>query len=128
MIETGNMSASSRISEASPVDRADDRDHVGSFGAAPGGAARPVAIGVKEFIMRYYPAAIALSLLVAVSGSSGQAKGSEPVDPRVSALVSGGQDLLGKGDVPGATDAFEAALAIDPGSVPAIVALADAAT
>ena len=77
--------------------------------------------------MRYYPAAIALSLLVGVTASVGQAKGGDPVDPRALALVAGGTDLLGKGDVPGATDAFEAALAIDPGFVPATVALGDAA-
>ena len=77
--------------------------------------------------MRYYPAAVALSLLVGVTASVGQAKGGDPADPRVSALVAGGTDLLGKGDVANATDAFEAALAIDPGSVPAIIALGDAA-
>lgn len=76
--------------------------------------------------MRYYPAAIALSLLLGVTASVGVAKNIDAADPRAEALVASGQDLLGKGDVPGATDAFEAALAVDPGSVKALLALGDA--
>jgi tetratricopeptide (TPR) repeat protein len=120
MIELGNMSGPSRIAEVHPVDRVDNRGHDAAVGVARHRAAhdypgRVSAVGAKEFIMRFYPAAIALSLLAGVTASVGQA------------LVAGGNDLLGKGDVPGATDAFEAALAIDPGSVPATVALGDAA-
>lgn len=77
--------------------------------------------------MRYYPAALALSLLLGVTASVGVAKTSDPTDPRAAALIANGQDLLGKGDVPGATDSFEAALAIDPGSVQALLALGEAA-
>ena len=120
MIDLGNMSAPSRIAEAQTVDRGDD--HEVASGRADTAAAR-----AKELMMRYYPAAIALSLLAGVTASVGHAKGSDPVDPRAQALIAGGEEMLGKGDVPGATDAFEAALAIDPGSVPTYLALGDAA-
>ena len=61
MIDVGNMSGPSRIAEDHPVDRAVDRGHDRVSGDAPKGSVR-----VKEFIMRYYPAAIALSLLIGV--------------------------------------------------------------
>ena len=127
MIDPEDISGLKRIAEAVPVDRVEPRVHVSDLASARGSATRPKAVAAKEFIMRYFPAAIALSLLVGVTASVGQAKGGDPVDPRALALVAGGTDLLGKGDVPGATDAFEAALAIDPGFVPATVALGDAA-
>ncbi|MFX6907607.1 hypothetical protein ABTH77_20355, partial [Acinetobacter baumannii] len=73
------------------------------------------------------PAALALSLLLGVTASVSVAKSSDTTDPRAEALIASGQDLLGKGDVPGATDQFEAALAVDPSSVPALLALGEAA-
>ncbi|MFN3470683.1 MAG: tetratricopeptide repeat protein [Novosphingobium sp.] len=77
--------------------------------------------------MRYAPAALALSLLVAVTGSMGSARTNGPSDPRVVALLAEGRAALARGDVSGATDRFEAALTIEPGSAAALLALADAA-
>lgn len=78
--------------------------------------------------MRYAPFALALSLVVGVTGSMGVAKNPAVAsDPRVEVLLKDGRAALAKGDVSGATDSFEAALAIDPASNPALLALADAA-
>lgn len=77
--------------------------------------------------MRYMPAAIALSLLVAVTGSVGSARIGEPTDPRARVLLDTGRGMLARGDVEAATDSFEAALAVDPGSPDAYLALGDAA-
>lgn len=76
--------------------------------------------------MRYYPAAIALSLLVAVTASVGQA-GDYMADPRAAALVAQGHSLLNEGKNTEAIDAFEAALAVDPGYTDVYLDLADAA-
>lgn len=76
--------------------------------------------------MRYYPAALALSLMVAVSASMGQA-GDYRADPRAQALVAEGRALLEADEVQGAIDAFEAALAIDPGYSDVYLDLAEAA-
>lgn len=75
--------------------------------------------------MRYYPAAIALSLLVAVTASVGQA-GDYAADPRAAALVSQGRSLLEAGKTADAIDAFEAALAVDPGYSDVYLDLAEA--
>lgn len=77
--------------------------------------------------MRYAPVALALSLIVGVTGSMSTAKSSAPVDPRVEALIRDGRAAMAKGDIGTATDSFEAALAIEPGSPAPLVALADAA-
>jgi len=66
--------------------------------------------------MRYYPAAIALSLLAAVSSSASFSAAPQPLDPRAAALVAQGRSALGTGNVDQAIDAFESALAIQPGS------------
>lgn len=76
--------------------------------------------------MRYYPAAIALSLLVAVTASGGQARDAAPSDPRVSALLVSGQERLAAGDTQGAIGLFESALALDPGHVGTYIALGEA--
>ena len=75
--------------------------------------------------MRYTP--VALSRLVAVTGSMGSAKVSASVDPRAQGLLQQGRAELARGDVESATDNFEAALAIDPGSIDTYLALGDAA-
>ena len=80
-----------------------------------------------ESLMRYLPVAIALSLLVAVTGSAGSARVGEATDPRARSLLDTGRSLLAHGDVDAATDSFEAALAIDPGNPGAYLALGDAA-
>ena len=77
--------------------------------------------------MRYAPFALALSLVVGVTGSMGVAKNPVSSDPRVEALLKDGRAALAKGDVAAATDSFEAALAIDPASNATLLALADAA-
>ncbi len=80
-----------------------------------------------ELLMRYMPLGIALSLLVAVTGSAGTAGVSLPIDPRAKALVETGREQLGHGDIETATDSFEAALAVDPGNPTVFLALGDAA-
>ena len=77
--------------------------------------------------MRYAPFALALSLVVGVTGSVGVAKNPEVSDPRVEVLLKDGRAALAKGDVTAAIDSFEAALAIDPASNATLLALADAA-
>ena len=76
--------------------------------------------------MRYYPAAIALSLLAALSASVGQASDYQ-ADPRAAAMVSQGRSLMETGKVTEAIDTFEAALAIDPGYSAIYLDLAEAA-
>ncbi len=77
--------------------------------------------------MRYFPIAAALSLVLAVSGSMGQARVAELADPRAALLLASGRAALARGDVDGAIDAFESALAVDPGYSGTLVALGDAA-
>ena len=99
------------------------RPHASDPRTAQGGARG----SIKEWLMRYYPAALALSLALAVTGSMGQARGPDPADPRAATLLDEGRAALARGDVDGATDAFESALAVDPGYVGTLVALGDAA-
>lgn len=77
--------------------------------------------------MRYFPAALALSLALAVTGSMGSARVADPADPRAQALLDAGRSDLARGNLDGATDSFEAALAVDPGYVGTLLALGDAA-
>lgn len=76
--------------------------------------------------MRYAPAALALSLLAAVTASVGQGAEREP-DPRALALVAEGRSELASGQIQAAIDSFEAALAVDPAHTPIYVDLAEAA-
>ena len=55
--------------------------------------------------MRYTPAALALSLLVAVTASAGQGAERE-ADPRAAALVAEGRSELAAGQVQAAIDSF----------------------
>jgi tetratricopeptide (TPR) repeat protein len=91
------------------------------------GGPRIPGVRLKELLMRYYPAALALSLLVAVSASVGHTASRESDDLHARALLSEGRAALAQGDTWAATDAFEAALAVDPGYVAVYLALADAA-
>jgi len=77
--------------------------------------------------MRYAPVALALSLVIGVTGSMGVAKNSAPADPRVATLLKEGRAALARGDASGATDHFETALVIDPANNAALLGLADAA-
>jgi tetratricopeptide (TPR) repeat protein len=81
----------------------------------------------KELLMRYYPAALALSLAVAVTASVSHGAAPESEDPRARALLAEGRAAIAQGDAQHATDAFEAALAVDPGYIGAYLALGDAA-
>jgi tetratricopeptide (TPR) repeat protein len=85
--------------------------------------ARPV---LKEFVMRFAPVAIAISMLAAVSGSAGLANGQQ-TDARAQVLVAEGEAQLSAGDVQAAIDSFEAALVIEPGQSDIYVHLAQAA-
>ena len=76
--------------------------------------------------MRYYPAAIALSMLAAVTASVGQARDVEPADPRVNTLLASGEAQLSAGEKNAAIGSFESALALDPGHVATFVALGNA--
>lgn len=76
--------------------------------------------------MRYAPAAAALSLVLAVTASVGFAGPRNPA-PRAAALIAEGDAALRSGDAQGAVDAFEAALAVDPGYTPTLLRLAEAA-
>jgi len=64
--------------------------------------------------MRYYPAALALSLALAVQASVSMAQGAD-ADPRSARLVAEGQVALAAGDEQAAINLFEAALVRDPG-------------
>lgn len=75
-------------------------------------------------VFRWVPAAAALALVVFVTGSVGTMN--SPADPRAVAMVELGRDAFNRGDKNAAIDAFEAALALDPGYNDAFIALADA--
>lgn len=81
---------------------------------------------LKEFVMRFSPAAVALSLLAAVSASVGYGADRQP-DPRALRLVTEGRSELAAGNVQAATDSFEAALAVDPAYTAVYLHLAEAA-
>jgi tetratricopeptide (TPR) repeat protein len=81
---------------------------------------------LQEFVMRFTPAALALSLLVAVSASVGHGATHDP-DPRAAALVAQGRSAADAGDLQAAIDAFESALVIDPAFTGVYLHLADAA-
>lgn len=76
--------------------------------------------------MRFAPAAAALSLAFAVTSSMGWAGDRAPA-PRAGVLIAEGKAALAEGDTQGAIDAYEAALAIDPGHTPILLRLAEAA-
>jgi tetratricopeptide (TPR) repeat protein len=81
---------------------------------------------LKEFAMRYTPAAVALSLLAALTASVSY--GADPVpDPRAATLLAEGRSELAQGKVQAAISSFEAALAIDPAYTPIFLKLAEAA-
>lgn len=81
---------------------------------------------LEEFLMRYTPAALALSLLLAVTSSYSYGATRE-ADPRAAALVQDGRDLMEQGQLQDAVTAFEAALAIDPAHTAIYLELAEAA-
>lgn len=76
--------------------------------------------------MRYMPAALALSAIVAVTASVGQGAPAAPLEPRAAALVAQGRAALAAGQADQAVDAFESALAVQPGHVAIFLNLAEA--
>jgi tetratricopeptide (TPR) repeat protein len=81
---------------------------------------------MKELLMRFAPAATALSLVLVTTASVTIARDRTP-DVRAAALQQQGRSALALGETQEAIDAFEAALAIDPGHTALFVDLADAA-
>ena len=77
--------------------------------------------------MRFAPAAATLSLCLVVTASITSAGEVGLPDPLAAALIAQGQASLAEGETQAATDAFEAALAVDPGFTPILVDLAEAA-
>jgi tetratricopeptide (TPR) repeat protein len=80
----------------------------------------------KDLLMRYYPAALALSLLAAVTASAGFSAPPQPLDPRATVLVEQGRAALAGGEIDRAIDAFESALTIHPGNPSIFLNLAEA--
>ncbi|MEP3051588.1 MAG: tetratricopeptide repeat protein [Erythrobacter sp.] len=76
--------------------------------------------------MRFAPAAAALSLALVVSSSVTIAQNRDP-DPRAAELIAQGQASLRAGEPQAAIDAFEAALAVDPGYIGVFLELAEVA-
>jgi len=76
--------------------------------------------------MRYTPAALALSLVLAVTASVTHSAPPRQLDPRVNTLLTQGRANLGAGKVDAAVDAFETALTIEPGSAKILLLLGDA--
>lgn len=77
--------------------------------------------------MRFAAPAAALSLCLAMTASISIAGANADPDPRAAALVAQGQASLNAGETEAAIDAFEAALAVDPGYTPIFIDLAEAA-
>ena len=75
--------------------------------------------------MRFAPAAAALSLSFAVTASISHAD--DRPDPRAMTLIAEGQAALSAGDTQAAIDAYESALAVDPGYTGIFLELAEAA-
>lgn len=80
----------------------------------------------KDLLMRYTPVALAVALIAAVSSSVSLSAPPEALDPRAAALVSQARSALAAGNVNAATDAYEAALTVQPGSVTVLIGLAEA--
>ena len=80
----------------------------------------------KDLLMRYAPAAAALSLIVAVGASTGRSA-EPPLNPHAAALAAAGSAALSAGNTATATDDFEAALTLNPGASALVLDLAQAA-
>lgn len=77
--------------------------------------------------MRFAPVAAALSLCLAMTASISSAGTGGAPDPRAESLIAQGRAALASGETEAAVDAFEAALAVDPGYTPIFIELAEAA-
>lgn len=81
---------------------------------------------LKDFIMRFAPAAAALSFALILTASMGQAA-TPTASPRAAMLIAEGEAALADGQPQKAVDAFEAALTVDPDYSPTLLLLAEAA-
>ncbi|MEZ5744462.1 MAG: tetratricopeptide repeat protein [Sphingomonadaceae bacterium] len=81
---------------------------------------------IKDTLMRFAPAAIALSALVAISSSATYSAPREELAPGAAALMAQGRAAMAAGNVDGALDAYEAALVLSPGNVSVLLNIADA--
>jgi len=84
------------------------------------------ALKAKDSLMRFAPAALALSLLAGVTSSVAWSEAGEELSPRAALLVEQGNTRLSAGDSNGAIDAYEAALVVQPGNAQVLVRLAEA--
>jgi Tfp pilus assembly protein PilF len=83
---------------------------------------------MKEYLMRFSGPAIALALVLAVASSGGSSqKPDDQINPRSIALMQAGEAARRAGDLNGASDLIETALAVDPRNRAAYVALAHVA-
>lgn len=81
-----------------------------------------------EKIMRFTPASLALALALATVSSAGIGqKPDAQIDPLSIAWLEKGEGAKAAGDLQGANDAFETALAVDPRNRSAFVALGEVA-
>lgn len=80
----------------------------------------------KEFLMRYTPAAAALSLLAAITASASHSALPEQLDPRTAALLAEGKAAISAGQMNKAVDAYESALTVQPASITVLLGLAEA--
>lgn len=76
--------------------------------------------------MRYAPAAAALSLVLAITSSVAYGQQRTP-NAQAATLIAEGRAALQQGQAGRATDAFEAALTVDPAYTPILIELAAAA-
>jgi Tfp pilus assembly protein PilF len=77
--------------------------------------------------MRFSPAAIALSLTLAVMSSAGiSARSDDDIDPRSVAFMKAGEDAAKAGQLESAIDYYETALAVDPRNRGAYIVMARA--
>jgi len=83
-------------------------------------------IDLRESLMRFAPAGLALSLALVLSASASHSAPPQSLDPRAASLVTQGRAALASGNANAAIDAYEAALAIQPGATAITLDLAEA--
>lgn len=76
--------------------------------------------------MRFAPAALALSLAVAVTSSMSLSAPTEDLGPRADALIAQGRAAQAAGRINDAVDAYEAALVLHPANIDVLLNLAAA--
>ena len=81
----------------------------------------------RDLLMRFAAPVAALALVLSLQASTGHSAAPDVLDPRAAGLREAGRLALSAGQVDAATDDFEAALAIDPGSRVLLIDLAEAA-